>query len=84
MKYHFPETVDLVKLNKYFLISANKDGDILVWDMETGENIRRLKGHTGKIFSMSISDEGHLLASVGKDKKLLLWDLARGGTNIAK
>lgn len=40
--------------------------------------MRDLCGHKGKIYSMSMSDDGRILVSVGCDKNLFLWDMMRG------
>ncbi|KAL2915674.1 hypothetical protein HK105_204859 [Polyrhizophydium stewartii] len=58
------------------LFSASADASVAMWDAETGERVRRLKGHTGVVNSCSASRRGpELLASAADDSALLIWDL---------
>ncbi len=45
-----------------------------VWDLQPGRCAERLVGHEGPIWSMQ-SDGGRLVASVGDDGTLRVWDL---------
>ena len=49
-----------------------------LWDLVTGEELRRLEGHTGWILSVAFAPEGGLLASGGADGTVRLWDPATG------
>lgn len=37
-----------------------------------------LHGHTDEILDLALSDDGKLLASGGKDRKLIVWDAEKG------
>lgn len=40
--------------------------------------MHRLKGHKDSVYDIALHDSGKILASVGKDKKVLLWNLING------
>ena len=45
-----------------------------VWDHESGEYIKTLKGHTGPVLSLSFTPNGTHLASASSDLSIKLWD----------
>ncbi|MBK7878652.1 MAG: hypothetical protein IPJ77_23595 [Planctomycetes bacterium] len=67
------------------LIAAVEDAgtDIQILDAATLTAKYTLKGHTGKVTSISASMDGKRLASASEDKTVRLWDLATG-KEIAK
>ncbi|MGC4847362.1 helix-turn-helix domain-containing protein [Micromonospora sp. DT15] len=58
------------------LASAAGDGTIGLWDPARGERIATLSGHTGRTSDLAFADHGRLLASVGIDKSIIIWDVA--------
>jgi WD40 repeat protein len=46
---------------------------IVIWDAETGAEIRTLKGHTNIIESLSFSRDGKYLVSGSDDGTCILW-----------
>ena len=50
-------------------------GPITIRDTETGEALRRLDGHTGRVHSCSFSPDSRWLLSAGLDGTLLRWEL---------
>lgn len=58
------------------LISACND--IRLWDPASGQEIRRLAGHSGSVQSVAIASDGIMLASGGSDGMVRLWDVSTG------
>jgi len=60
--------------NKLF-ISCDWDGTIKIWDIITNQVQTKLYGHKGYIQTITVSPDGSLCASGGKDSVIMLWDL---------
>ncbi|MEH1940431.1 MAG: WD40 repeat domain-containing protein [Nostoc sp.] len=60
------------------LASGNEAGNILVWDLETKENIYTLKGHLKSITSVAVNADTEIIASASFDKTIKIWDLKTG------
>ncbi|CCF55996.1 hypothetical protein KAFR_0A05610 [Kazachstania africana CBS 2517] len=56
------------------LASSSLDYTVKIWNVETGEVVYTLK-HPDMVTSMSFSYNGAHLATVGRDKKLRVWDI---------
>jgi len=61
-----------------YIISGSKDKTIKQWNVETGENVRTLIGHSGTVTSLCISTDGKYLVSGSKDTSVKLWELSTG------
>lgn len=61
-----------------FIISGADDTYIHIWDVETGEEVRRLEGHTKDINQVDITPDGQIVLSASADSTLRLWDFATG------
>jgi len=55
------------------LISGSRDKDIRVWNLETGECISVLKGHTGGVLDVTAT-ENHII-SCSEDTTIKIWNL---------
>jgi len=60
------------------IISAGWDKLIKVWNLATLKLANNLVGHTGYINTVTVSPDGSLCASGGKDGVAMLWDLQEG------
>ncbi|BAY24132.1 protein kinase [Calothrix sp. NIES-2100] len=63
------------------LASGNEAGNILIWDLDTAQNIYILKGHLKYITSVAVHADTKILASASYYENIKVWDL-RNGTEI--
>ena len=49
-----------------------------VWDLESGETVRWLKGHKVPVHCIVVTDDTQLVISACRDKKLIVWDFNTG------
>jgi WD40 repeat protein len=53
-------------------------GQVRLWDVATGRELRRLEGHTEQVLCCAISPDGRTLATGGADRTVRLWEVATG------
>ncbi|MBA3872105.1 MAG: WD40 repeat domain-containing protein, partial [Anaerolineae bacterium] len=53
-------------------------GDIILWDLATGEEIHRFKGHQAQVAALSISPDGLNFLSGAIDGTMFLWNIETG------
>lgn len=63
---------------KPVVVSGSYDKVVKVWDMASCKLLTNLIGHTGYINTVTVSPDGSLCASGGKDQSAMLWDLNKG------
>ena len=56
------------------VLTSSDDGTARLWDVHTGQEIRRLIGHTSAVYAAAYSPDGRYLVTAGVDKIALLWD----------
>ncbi|XP_053738460.1 WD repeat-containing protein 41 isoform X2 [Synchiropus splendidus] len=80
LKGHFDIVRFLVQIDDFRCASAGDDGLVLVWNVETGERLQELRGHSQQITAIATfacSDgplRRTLLISASSDRSLSLWD----------
>ncbi|XP_054613012.1 WD repeat-containing protein 41 isoform X2 [Dunckerocampus dactyliophorus] len=80
LRGHFDIVRFLVQIDDFRCASAGDDGLVLVWNVETGERLRELRGHSQQITAMTVfhcSDEltAHArLITASSDRSVSLWD----------
>lgn len=58
------------------VLGCKTNGEILVWDVLTGDLIGKMVGHTKQISAVSFCDGGLRVATGSFDKLIIIWDLA--------
>ncbi|MBE9057164.1 WD40 repeat domain-containing protein [Sphaerospermopsis sp. LEGE 08334] len=60
------------------LASAGNDKTVKLWNVETGEELKTLTGHSEAVYSVAFSPNGQILASSSQDKTVKLWVVDSG------
>ncbi|GAA6013519.1 hypothetical protein JCM11491_006108 [Sporobolomyces phaffii] len=60
------------------VVSGGCDRDVRVWDVESGECLHTLRGHTSTVRCMRVLDGRPIAVSGSRDSTLRVWDLDRG------
>ena len=71
------QQISKVVIHPVYTVAATSshDGSIKLWDYETGDQDRSLKGHMGKVNYITFHPNGKILASCGTDMTIKLWNL---------
>ncbi|XP_071501926.1 WD repeat and SOCS box-containing protein 1-like [Diadema antillarum] len=58
------------------LVSASQDGTLKIWDLkDDGNMVATLKGHPHGVQGCAISPDASILASVGEQRSVIIWNL---------
>ncbi|KKZ62178.1 hypothetical protein EMCG_03316 [[Emmonsia] crescens] len=60
--------------NGHHFFSASKDRVIKYWDGDKFEQIQKLEGHHGEIWSLAVSRSGEFIVSASHDKSIRVWE----------
>lgn len=59
------------------LLSLDRSGSVRLWDLKTAKQEALIEtGHTDRVYGFAIAPDGKTFATAGKDKLVILWDLA--------
>jgi WD40 repeat protein len=59
-------------------VSASSSRTLVVWDLETGQELRTLTGHKGRVNAVAVTPDGRRAVSASWDRTLKVWDLGTG------
>lgn len=75
-----PVTCIAMHPNYSLCASGSEDTTIRLWDFESGQYERTLKGHTGPVTGVAFDpNNGNVLASCSSDMTAKLWDMSSSG-----
>jgi WD40 repeat protein len=60
------------------VLSGSQDQRLILWDLDSGEEVLTLEGHSGGVASAAISPDSKTALSAGNDQLVILWDLETG------
>lgn len=74
------KSISLSLDNKYVIASnlSSSIPKIYIWNLETGELIKKIEGHSGFITSVAISSDNKYIISGSEDKTVKIWDFSDG------
>ncbi|MEI6899700.1 MAG: TIR domain-containing protein, partial [Bacteroidota bacterium] len=67
-----------VNLEGTKVISGHRNGESRIWNLENGECLTILKGHSDIVNSVQITPDGLLAVSGSHDKTIKVWNLEKG------
>ena len=58
------------------LLAMGVGSALQIWDVTSGSMLASLDGHAGQITALAFSTDGKLLATIGNDNQLFLWQVS--------
>jgi WD40 repeat protein len=65
-------------------LAATCGGQVVVWNADDGVRLVECHGHESTVHGVAFNPRGDLLASIGWDSHLRLWDAATGRLHVAR
>jgi WD40 repeat protein len=59
-------------------VSASSDNTLKLWDLNSGEPVRTLTGHTRAVLAVAITPDGQKAVFASRENTLKIWDLNIG------
>jgi WD40 repeat protein len=57
------------------LVSAGVEGCVRIWDIETGETLRKIEAHEKAIMALAVTQDGRTLFTGSKDNTIGIWEM---------
>ena len=70
---HFVSDVEVSSDGQYAL-SGSWDATLRLWDLASGNTVRRFVGHTKDVLSVSFSPDNRQILSAARDRTIKLWN----------
>ncbi len=61
-----------------YLLSGGDDNTLILWDIASGDIVRRFTGHTNWVRAVAFGPDGRTILSGSEDNTLILWDVETG------
>ncbi|KAG2358617.1 WD40-repeat-containing domain protein, partial [Suillus spraguei] len=59
--------------DKRRMVTASDDKTLRLWDLKTGDVLKKMEGHRNWVWSLAVSRDGQLIASGDRDGKVIIW-----------
>jgi WD40 repeat protein len=60
--------------NKLFISGDHFNYKLILWDLNSGKNIKTLSGHKGSVYSACFSHNNSKIISGSRDTTIKIWD----------
>ena len=62
------------------LATGGEENTVKIWDVQTGQELQTLRGHSGDVYTVAFSPDGdgRWVASAGEDSAVKVWDSHTG------
>jgi WD40 repeat protein/transcriptional regulator with XRE-family HTH domain len=61
-----------------YVLSGSQDGTARLWDIDSGQEVRRFVGHQGGLSAVAFSPDGKFVLTGGNDATVRLWEAQTG------
>jgi WD40 repeat protein/class 3 adenylate cyclase len=61
-----------------YVLTGTDDKTAILWDVQSGQELRRFTGHTEGVVRVYFSPNGKNILTIGLDKSTIMWDAATG------
>jgi len=75
VKAHSAPVTDIVCISTQYVVSGGADGNIIIWDLRTMNEIRRIQQKSSWVKSLACIDPEFAVVASGQDNVLQLWNL---------
>ncbi|KAG1884031.1 WD40-repeat-containing domain protein [Suillus subluteus] len=65
------------------MVTSSEDRLIRLWDMKTGEVLKKMEGHTGEVMGLAVSRDGQMIVTGDENGELIAWQ-AKTGESLTK
>lgn len=55
------------------MVTSSQDKTLSIWDLKDGVVLKKLEGHSGKVWAMAVSRDGQMIVSGDEDGKFIAW-----------
>jgi WD40 repeat protein len=64
--------------DRQIVVSGSRDHSLLLWNVQSGETLRRYTGHKGAVTAVVVSPEGRYVFSASEDSTVKQWNMLTG------
>jgi WD40 repeat protein len=60
------------------MVTSSEDRKVRLWDLNTGEVVKQMEGHTGEVMGLAVSRNGQMIATSDENGELIAWKTETG------